>query len=139
MASTLPEDVLRRLDDVRLGMLAVHKALLQYERIRFERERGRVPSSGEFLQLVIHDPWFEWLRPLSALVVRIDEALAADEPPTSISEAEQIISVAKDLLRPSEGAEGFSGSYFRALQDSPEVVMAHATWKRLTTKPTGRT
>jgi catechol 2,3-dioxygenase len=132
MASTLPEDVLRRLDDVRLGMLGVHKALLQYERIRFERERGRVPSSGEFLQLVIHDPWFEWLRPLSALVVKIDEALAAVEPMTAASEAEQIITEAKSLLKPNETAQGFAGAYFRAIQDSPEVVMAHATWKRLT-------
>jgi catechol 2,3-dioxygenase len=126
---TPSDDVLRRLDDLRLGLLTIHKALLNHERIRYEREHGRVPSSGEFLQLAIHDPWFAWLRPLSALVVRIDEALAAVEP---VSDAEQLIAEARALLRADEsGGDGFTGHYYRALQDSPEVVMAHATWKRL--------
>jgi catechol 2,3-dioxygenase len=126
-----PPDVLRRLDDVRLGLLGVHKALLNHERIRYEREHGRVPGSGDFLQLVIHDPWFEWLRPLSELVVRIDETLATTEAPPAVDDAEQLIAEARALLRPDESGKGFQQKYFRAIQDSPEVGMVHATWKRL--------
>jgi catechol 2,3-dioxygenase len=128
---SLPADLRRRLDDVRLGLLGVHKALLDYERIRFERERGRVPSSGEFLQLVIHDPWFEWLRPLSELVVRLDETLAPTDSPPPREGFEQIIAEARALLRPDENGGEFQKRYFRAIQDSPEVGMVHSTWKRL--------
>src|SRR4051812_19538979 len=120
-SNDLPADLRRRLDDVRLGLLGVHKALLNYERLRYERERGRVPSSGEFLQLVIHDPWFEWLRPLSELVVRLDETLASTDSPPPRDGFEQMIAEARTLLRPNETNPGFQGRYYRAIQDSPEV------------------
>jgi hypothetical protein len=32
-----------------------------------------VGGSGEFLQLVFNDLWFAWLRPVSELIVSIDE------------------------------------------------------------------
>src|SRR6185295_17132587 len=69
-----------QLDDVRRGLLRVHKALLDDAQIRYEREQGRVEGSGALLRLVLNDPWFAWLLPLSGLVVQIDELLAADEP-----------------------------------------------------------
>ena len=58
----------------------MHKALLEDARIRYEREQGRIEGSGALLRLVLNDPWFAWLHPLSGLVVQIDELLAADEP-----------------------------------------------------------
>src|SRR5690349_1128524 len=62
-----PDDLRRRLDLAHGGLLRVHKALLDHERVRYERERGRVGGPGEFLQIVINDPWFAWLRPVSEL------------------------------------------------------------------------
>jgi catechol 2,3-dioxygenase len=112
-------------------LLSVHKALLGYARLGYEREHGRVPSSGEFLQIVIHDPAFAWLRPLSELVVRLDETLAATDSPPPREGFEQIIAEARALLRPDETSEAFQGKYYRAIQDSPEVGMVHSTWKRL--------
>src|SRR3954467_5427108 len=128
---SIAPDYRRHLDDLRLGLLGVHKALLNYERLRYERERGRVPSSGEFLQLVIHDPWFEWLRPLSELVVRLDETLAATDSPPPREGFEQLEAEARALLKPDEHGGTFQSRYFRAIQDSPEVGMVHSTWKRL--------
>jgi hypothetical protein len=130
-SESLPPDLRRRLDDVRLGLLGVHKALLNHERLGYEREHGRVPSSGEFLQLVIHDPWFNWLHPLSELVVRLDETLAATDSPPPREGFEQLIAQARALLKPEAEGKGFGGRYYRAIQDSPEVGMVHATWKRL--------
>ena len=78
--SALPAAVRRRLNDARLGLLALHKALLDYERIRYERTHGRVESSGAFLQLAIGDPQFAWLRSISEVVVQIDQLLVSDEP-----------------------------------------------------------
>ena len=42
-------------------------------RIEYEREHGRVASSGDLLQLVAFDPTFAWLHPLSELIVQLDE------------------------------------------------------------------
>jgi hypothetical protein len=128
--SALPAALRRRLNDARLGLLALHKALLDYERIRYERKHGRVETSGAFLQLAIHDPHFAWLRPISELVVQIDELLVSDEPGAEV-DADTITAQARTLLLADETGGEFQRRYHQTLQDSPEVVMAHAQWKRL--------
>lgn len=128
--TALPAAVRRKLNDARLGLLALHKTLLDYERIRYERTHGRVESSGAFLQLAIGDPQFAWLRQISELVVQIDELLASDEPGAEV-DADTVMAHAKALLRPDENGDDFQRRYHRALQDSPDVVMVHAQWKRL--------
>jgi hypothetical protein len=76
-----------RLRQVRDRLLDLHKALLDAERARFEREHGRVASSGQWLQLVLGHEQFAWLRPFSGLIVRIDEWLASDAPAPDEGEA----------------------------------------------------
>lgn len=53
------------LDQLFRALLRLHKALLDDERVSYERVHGRIPSNGAFLQLVLGDAWFAWLRPLS--------------------------------------------------------------------------
>ena len=57
------------------ALLRLHKALLDDERVSYERVHGRIPSNGAFLQLVLGDAWFAWLRPLSQLMVKLDELM----------------------------------------------------------------
>jgi hypothetical protein len=109
---------------LRRALLHLRKTLLDDERTRFERVRGRIESSGAFLQLVLHDEWFAWLRPLSALVVQIDELFDAEE--ATEAEAAALIAQARALLKPEEGDEGLGEKYRAALQRTPEVVLAHA-------------
>jgi hypothetical protein len=119
----LSAETRRQLDEVRLGLLRVHKALLDDARIRYEREQGRIEGSGALLQLVLNDPWFAWLHPVSGLVVQIDELLAADEATTSDGAA--LLNQARALLRPDANGEGFQRRYHRAIQDVPDVLIAH--------------
>lgn len=118
------EAALKQLRDVRKGLLRLHKTLLDAERVHYERVNGRIEGGGILLQLLIHDPWFGWLRPLSELVVQIDERLDADEP-TRAGEAKALIDQVKSLLRPSEGGDVFQENYHAALQQTPDVVIAH--------------
>lgn len=67
------------LKETRRGLLRLHKALVDTERAAFESREGPM-SNGQFLQALIQDPFFEWLRPMSALIVEVDEALAEEEP-----------------------------------------------------------
>ncbi|MFN2598370.1 MAG: hypothetical protein ABR563_14410 [Pyrinomonadaceae bacterium] len=119
-----------RLGEVRHALLKLHKALLDDARVGFERARGRIESSGEFLQLVLDDEWFAYLRPLSALVVQIDELLDAEEATTR--EADALLAQARAVLRPDEGgSERFGEKYRAALQRSPDVILAHGEVAKL--------
>jgi hypothetical protein len=122
-SNPLPRDTRQRLDDLRRGLLKVHKALLDDARIRYEREQGRIEGSGALLQLVLNDPWFAWLHPLSGLVVQIDELLASDEP--TATDGDMLLNQARVLMRPDENGEGFQRRYHRAIQDVPDVLIAH--------------
>ena len=62
-------------------LLRLHKALLDSERTAYELVHGTIPAAAAFLQLLINDPWFQWLRPITTLLVAIDETLAAKKPP----------------------------------------------------------
>jgi len=130
MASDLTRQGLK---DLRHGLLRLHKLLLDLERRDFERARGRIGNSYEFLQLVLKDPWFDWLHRLSELIVQIDEALDTREPETVLSEedAAALIERARTLLAPSETGSEFQKNYFLALQRSPDVVLLHSEVMRL--------
>ena len=122
-SNPLTQESRRQLDDVRRGLLRVHKSLLEDARIRYEREQGRIAGSNALLQLVLNDPWFAWLHPLSGLVVAIDELLAADA--RTEGDADALLNQARMLLRPDENGEGFQRRYHRAIQDVPDVLIAH--------------
>ena len=114
-----------QLTKVRTVLLRLHKTLLDFERHAYERERGKIDNSYGYLQLVMSDPWFAWLRQLSELVVEMDELLAAKETPME-STAQALIKQASIMLTPSESGSEFQKQYFTAMQQSPEVVLAHS-------------
>jgi hypothetical protein len=114
-----------QLKTVRTVLLRLHKTLLDFERGGYERARGKIDNSYAFLQLAMSDPWFAWLRQLSELIVEMDELLAAKETPRE-SPAQALIQQATLLLTPSEAGSEFQKKYFLAMQQSPEVVLAHS-------------
>ena len=123
-----------RLADVRRALLRLHKTLLEVERASYERGRGSVGGSGEFLHLVINDPWFAWLRPVSELVVQMDELLDLAQEATE-GEALATLGQAASLVRPSDGGGEFGRRYREALQVSPDAVLAHAALSKLLPRP----
>jgi len=107
------------------ALLRLHKALLDSERTAYEEVHGRIPSPGAFLQLVINDEWFAWLREMSELIVQIDEKTDAKYEPQA-AEAGQLFEQTRELLRPDENGEGFAKRYFEAMQRDSAVVVRHA-------------
>ena len=118
------------LAEVRLALLALHKALVDSERISYEKTMGSIQSHSHFLQLLTQDPWFAWLQPLSRFIVSLDELEEAEAPLTA-ARLDQVIKEARSLLTPSESGEGFAHHYFDALQRDAEVVIAHAETMKL--------
>jgi hypothetical protein len=111
--------------DFRDSLLHLHKALIDSERAVYEANIGLINSPHHFFQLLTNDPWFAWLRPISQLIVAIDEGLDGDEALTSDSVA-GLINHAVFLLIPAESEGDFASRYLAALQRDPKVVLAHA-------------
>ena len=119
------------LAELREALLALHKALVDSERISYEQSMGTIPTANHFLRLLTEDPWFAWLHPLSELIVTLDERLEAKaKTPLTADEAAALTQQTRELLVATEAGEGFSRHYFDALQRDPEVVMAHAAAAR---------
>jgi hypothetical protein len=116
----------QRVTAVREALLNLHKALLESERAGYKKVFGKIGSPYQFLQLATTDPWFAWLRPVTQIIVAMDEMLAAKETLTAVG-VEALVGRAKTLLIPTVEGEGFSKHYDEALQRDPDVVFAHAT------------
>jgi hypothetical protein len=114
-----------KLVEVRQTLLVLHKALLDSERTSYEIVHGPIASPAAFLQLLINDSWFAWLRPITALVVEIDETLAAKKPPATSRDFERLVNDTRALLSPSRDADGFWQRYSGVMQRDPGVSIVH--------------
>lgn len=115
----------QRLEALRTALVRFHKTLLDAERVEYEGEHGRIQGNSEYLRLLLEDPRFGWLRPLTGLVVHIDELLAVDGLPTS-DDLAFVVAQARRFLTPDEHGGPFERRYHELLQQVPAVVMAHA-------------
>jgi hypothetical protein len=120
----MPDPTRERLKNLRNGLLRLHKSLLDSEKAFYERDVARITSTGQFLDLVLNDPWFAWLRDLSQFIVVIDETLDLEEPATS-ADADRLVTQARELISPNESSNGFGRKYFEAMQRDPNAVLAH--------------
>ena len=120
----------QRLTMLRNGLLHLHKYLMDSERALYERDVERITTTGQYLELVLHDPWFAWLHELSKFIVTIDEALDFGEALTE-DDAEKLIAQARALVSPSEEGVGFARKYFDIMQRDAGAVLAHRDMMRV--------
>jgi len=123
-----------KLSGLRDALLNLHKVLVESERASYEQTMGTIQSPNQLLQLLINDPWFAWLHPLSLLIVAMDEALD-DSEALKVRLANELMKETRLLLVASEAADGFSGHYYNALQRDPDVIFAHAEAIKFLPKP----
>jgi hypothetical protein len=117
-----------RIRDLSTRLLRLHSVLLDRERRAYENRHGSVPSHQLF-QLVLYDTQFAWLRSLSAMIANLDAIVDADEP-ISPESVRSVFREVYALLKSGEGGD-FQAKYIIALQDSPDVIMAHAAVSRM--------
>jgi hypothetical protein len=106
-------------DELRSALLALHKAVLAAERTQVERVHGAL-TGAEYLQLVSDPVRYGWLKPLTELVLTLDDE-AADDP----------VSAARELLLPPKPDTPFGRRYLSLMQREPGLVMSHSALAKL--------
>jgi hypothetical protein len=123
---SVEQDTIRQpLVELHGALLKLHKALLDSERIVYEKSIGPIQSPNHFFQLLTSDPYFAWLRSISQLIVAIDETLDAKEPLTN-ADVDAVMNQSVFLLVPAKSGGEFGERYVAALQRDPRVVLTHA-------------
>jgi hypothetical protein len=118
-------------DEVRHATLDLHRSLLDAQRIRYEREHGRIETSGEFLGLVLEHPVFEWLRELSALIAQLDEWLEGGEE-ASPQEFDEIVASLRSMIQAGGANTRFNKPYWELVEEFPAALVEHAkVWRLL--------
>ena len=111
------------LGDLRHALLRLHKTLMEWERGGYERIHGR-QSSNDLLNALLNDPQFAWLRPISQLIVRIDELLGEKTPPMR-NDVDAVVAQVKTLTSPNADGNIYERRYDTVLQEHPDAVFAH--------------
>ncbi|HEX4331652.1 MAG TPA: hypothetical protein VH040_05920 [Usitatibacter sp.] len=123
----MPKD--RFASELRHAVLDLHKALMDAQRIRYEKLHGRISTSGEFLGLVLEHPQFAWLRALSSLIARLDEWI--DDEKSEPEELTALVAALHTLVEPDSANAVFSAAYWEIVNDVPEATIAHVKLWRL--------
>jgi hypothetical protein len=126
----IPSEQRESLKAIRLALLDLHKSLLDLEREYYEKEFGQIKTPGEYLQLVIGHPQFDWLRKLSGLIVEMDELLSP-RTKQGPEEAASAIETARKLVVLEEFGDDFQRRYWAAVQESPDVLIEHCKAAKL--------
>jgi hypothetical protein len=117
--------------DVRHALLDLHRSLLDAQRIRYERDHGRIETSGEFLGLVLEHPAFEWLRELSALIAQLDEWLEGGDKARR-EHFEEILARLRAMIQAGGANTRFNKPYWELAEEVPAVLVEHVkAWRLL--------
>jgi hypothetical protein len=114
------------LRDVSKALLPLHRALIEAAREEYTFGIGPVESPTHLLQLIQSDAFFEWLKPVTALIVEIDELVRRD---FTAEEVEAIGHRLEGLFGPAADP-GFAERYVPVLQRDIDVAAQHAAVRK---------
>jgi len=110
-------------------MLSLHKSLVDFEREVHEGIHGKV-TSGQFLNLLIEDSQFAWLRTFSTLIVDIDEMFAQKDGFDEETVGAHLKKM-REIVLFLEGDEEFLAKYQAALQQDLDAAGKHGELRQL--------
>jgi hypothetical protein len=120
----LTDEMRQKLKELSKTFLRLHKTLLEGVKAEYEAENGTIASVNQYLQLVLEDPYFAWLRKISSLIALLDEATSLRRPATQ-TEAQSLLNEAKILLSFEDADEDFNDKFQNALQKNSDAVISY--------------
>jgi hypothetical protein len=108
----------------------VHKELLALARQEVETQEGKKLTAFEMFRRAVNDAVFAWLRPVSELIVDIDELVEA-EPPANTREAGAVREEIEQVVFAPEGSPGdFAQRFHSQLERFPKLVVLEDELRR---------
>lgn len=101
-------------------LLKLHKNLVDHERAIWEGMNGPATAS-QFLNVLLEDPDFSWLRKFSTLIVDIDEMFAQKDG-FQLEAVDLHLAKLRDLISMEDEDEGFKAKYQAALQQDLDAA-----------------
>jgi hypothetical protein len=102
--------------------MPLHRALIDSAREEFTATVGPVTSPSQMLQLLSDDPFFAWLKPLTKLIVDIDEMSRTDFDRAGVDGIRGRV----EGLFGATADPAFSARYVPVLQRDVDTAIAHA-------------
>lgn len=107
-----------------------HAALLDFARGEYEAQEGAIGGPFVLWNLVMNDPHFQWLRPLSGLMATLDEVIDSKEL-LSERNVQDVRQALGSLFSPIDTRfSEFRAGYERA-RHLPRVRETEARWREL--------
>ena len=105
-----------------------HSSLLDLTRLEYEQRSGTKPNAFTLFNLVMSEPSFQWLRPLSGLMATLDEVIDAKAPlgTPQVRDLERAVSELFSPLEPKYA--DFRGNYER-LKFEARVRQTESVWR----------
>ncbi len=109
-----------RVRDLERALAGVHKQLIVVLRSEFEAAGGQVAGPLQLLELVVSDPHFAWMAPLTKLLLEVGDG---DRAPDAHS-VEALLVDTKALFEPA-ASDDFAVRYAERLQKDFDLLSAH--------------
>lgn len=120
----ITDETRAKLKNASQAILRLHKILLDAAKADYEAKNGAINGANHYLQLVLDDPHFAWLRKLSSLIALADEATSRLRPAVE-SDAQALLEALKNVLDFQDDDEDFNDKFQTALQNNSDAVLGH--------------
>jgi len=105
------------------ALIPLHRLLIDAAKADYAEQFGAINSPTEMLQLLTDDPFFAWLKPITSLILDIDDMARRDFEP---ADAHAIGERLEHLFGPAADDAPFSKHYVPILQREVDVTIGHA-------------
>jgi hypothetical protein len=127
--NTLQISKIHLLKEARRQLLKLHKDLIDAERNILEKNSGEL-SSGQFLQILLNDENFIWLRKFSGLIVEIDEMFDLDDGYSDEMVEKHFIQM-NQMISFTSSDMNFNNHFIDSVQNNPNVKKRYEELKNL--------
>ena len=124
-----PERATQRaaLRDLWKQLLPLHRALIDAARDEYAATVAPVAGPTHLLQLINEDPFFAWLKPMTGIIVDLDEMSRTDFDKAAL---DALVARVRGLFS-AEADAAFMSRYLPLLQREVDVAIAHAAIRQL--------
>jgi hypothetical protein len=112
------------------ALLPLHRGLIDAAKNDYAAATTLAATPTQLVRLLTDDPFFSWLKPVTALIVDIDEMARIDfEPADVVAIADRI-----DRLFAANAEGEFAARYIPILQRDVDVAISHAALRQAVKK-----